>query len=163
MELHENRTLLGILAIVLVLFAVAVFYYNQTLNTLASGSCTQSSADCPHEKVVQTQNVIIAALILVIGAVVAWIFFQMRKKPVERMQAAEKRGEWKKADVSSLETDEKKVVEVLNDNEGSAFQSDIIKKTGYTKVKVSRILDRMEQRGLIERKRRGMANLVVLK
>lgn len=36
-------------------------------------------------------------------------------------------------------------------------------KTGLTKVKVTRILDRLEGREIIERKRRGMTNVVILK
>lgn len=161
MDFTENKTVMGILAIVLILFAVAIFFYNTTLNSLAAGSCTDSSVDCPHEQIVKTQNIVIAVLILVIGAIVAWLFLQIRKK--EPVRTAEKPAERKRADASSLEPDEKKVIEILQDAEGSAFQSDVITKLGYTKVKVSRILDRMEQKGLVERKRRGMANLVVLK
>ncbi|MBI4983154.1 MarR family transcriptional regulator [Candidatus Woesearchaeota archaeon] len=47
--------------------------------------------------------------------------------------------------------------------QGSAYQSDLIKETRLTKVKVTRILDKLEGRGLIERKRRGMTNIVILK
>ena len=43
------------------------------------------------------------------------------------------------------------------------FQSDLVEKSEFPKAKVSRILDKMEARGLLERKRRGMANAVVLK
>ena len=43
------------------------------------------------------------------------------------------------------------------------FQSDLVEKTEFDKVKVSRILDKLEGRQLIERKRRGMTNVVVLK
>ena len=166
MDFTENRTMIGILAIVLVLFAVAVFFYSQTLNQLASGSCTESAATCPHEKVVETQNVVIAALILVIFTVVGWIFYQMywKKPSAQAGRAAQPAGrEQKKIDVSTLDGDEKKVLEIVQEGGGSAFQSDIIKKLGYSKVKVSRMLDRMEQKGLVERKRRGMANLVVLR
>lgn len=168
MDFTENRTMLGIMAIVLILFAVAVYFYNTTLNSLAAGSCTDASVDCPHEKIVETQNIVIAVLILVIGAVVAWIFMQMKKRPLaapekERSHEPAMGGAPRKIDASRLGLDERKVVEVLNDGEGAAFQSDIIKKVGYSKVKVSRILDRMEQNGIVERKRRGMANLVVLK
>ena len=169
MELQENRTMLGILAIVLILFAVAIYFYNTTLNQLAAGSCTDAAGPaCPHEKVVETQNVIIAIMILVIGAIVAWIFYQMYgKKPSmakgrhEEIEA--KPREQRKIDVFTLDTDERKVIEIIQDKDGSVFQSDVIRALGYSKVKVSRILDRMEQKGLVERKRRGMANLVVLK
>ncbi len=166
MDFKENRTLIGMLAIVLVLFAVAVFFYNKTLNDLAAGACTDSPATCPHEKVVETQNIVIAALIMVIGAMVAWMLYQMNtKNPAPQAQghvpSAQKQPV--KVDMSTLDSDEKKVLEVLHGGDGSSFQSDIANKLGYTKVKVSRILDRMEQKGLVERKRRGMANLVVLK
>lgn len=57
---------------------------------------------------------------------------------------------------------EKQVYRVLQP-EGSMYQSDLIKHTGLSKVKMSRILDKLEGRNIIERKRRGMTNIVVLK
>jgi len=171
MSFNENRTIYGVLAIVLVLFAVAVFFYNQTLNQLASGSCTDSPETCPHEKVVETQNIIIAALILVIGVVVAWMFYQMQTSAQEQgkhshaetSDASPAARTTKAIDSAILSPDEKKVMEILREANGSSFQSDIVGKLGYSKVKVTRILDRMEQNGVVERKRRGMANLVVLR
>ncbi|RLE76927.1 MAG: transcriptional regulator, partial [Thermoprotei archaeon] len=35
--------------------------------------------------------------------------------------------------------------------------------TGFSKAKVSRILDKLEAMGLVERKRRGMSNIVLLR
>jgi uncharacterized membrane protein len=66
-------------------------------------------------------------------------------------------------DTSKLDDDEKRIYEILKENKGSAFQGHIVKETGFSKVKTSRILDKMENRQIIERKRRGMANVVVLK
>lgn len=66
-------------------------------------------------------------------------------------------------DVSSLDEEARKVVELLKTREGAVFQSDLVRDTGFSKVRISRILDRLEQGKLIERKRRGMANLVVLR
>ena len=57
----------------------------------------------------------------------------------------------------------KRGVAFINGGNGSVYQSDIMKKTGFSKVKVSRVLDKLEQKGLLERKRRGMTNLVVAK
>ena len=62
-----------------------------------------------------------------------------------------------------MQSDEKKVFDVLIKGDGSVFQNDLTKSTSYSKVKVSRILDRLETKGLIERRRRGMSNIVVLK
>jgi uncharacterized membrane protein len=43
------------------------------------------------------------------------------------------------------------------------FQSDLVEGTGMQKVKITRLLDRLEGLKLIERKRRGMTNVVILK
>jgi uncharacterized membrane protein len=65
--------------------------------------------------------------------------------------------------MSSLNKDEKNVLEKIIESEGTIFQSELVNKTRFPKVKVTRILDRLEGKGLIERKRRGMTNVVVLK
>ena len=53
--------------------------------------------------------------------------------------------------------------DIIKGKNGSAYQSDLIKETGFSKVKVTRILDKMETADIIERKRRGMTNIIVLK
>ncbi len=65
--------------------------------------------------------------------------------------------------ISRLPEEERKVFDELNKSDGSAFQNDLIGTTGFSKVKVSRILDRLETKGLAERRRRGMSNIVLLK
>ena len=58
--------------------------------------------------------------------------------------------------------DEKKIFnEIVKEN--SIFQSELVDRTGLNKVKVTRSLDKLEGKGLIERKRRGMTNVVILK
>ena len=64
--------------------------------------------------------------------------------------------------IKKLSGDSKAVFDAVA-AEGTVFQSDLIRKTGFSKVKVSRILDRLEMTGLVERRRRGMANVIVLK
>ena len=68
-----------------------------------------------------------------------------------------------KIDISAFDEDEKKIYELVSAKEGSAYQSDLIKELNISKVRMSRILDRLEGKGIIERKRRGMTNVVVLK
>ncbi len=65
--------------------------------------------------------------------------------------------------IKNLDAEEKKILDIVSNHEGSAFQSDLVRESNYTKVKVSRILDKLEMKGLIERRRRGMANLIVMK
>lgn len=69
----------------------------------------------------------------------------------------------KKIDTSKLSPEEKKIYNLVKAGDGSMYQSDLIKETGYSKVKMTRYLDKLEGKGLIERKRRGMTNIVLLK
>jgi len=64
--------------------------------------------------------------------------------------------------IKSLGEDEIKVYTIIK-NEGIIYQHEIVKMTGFSKAKVSRILDKLEATGLIERKRRGTSNIVVLR
>ena len=72
------------------------------------------------------------------------------------------REEWNKR-LKTLKEDEKILCQLLLDNDGVLFQSDLVQKSGMNKVKVSRTLDLLQSRGLIERRRQGMANVVILK
>jgi uncharacterized membrane protein len=62
-----------------------------------------------------------------------------------------------------LAADERKIFERVIDAGGDVLQSELVAATAFNKVKVTRILDRLEAMGLVERCRRGMANAVVLK
>lgn len=64
--------------------------------------------------------------------------------------------------LSLLEPDEKKIIEAIIDNKGKSSQSDIVKKTGISRVKVSRILKKIEQKGIIKKSQNGMTNIVEL-
>ena len=65
--------------------------------------------------------------------------------------------------MENLDNEEKNTMNLLLENKGNMYQMDIIEKTNLNKVKITRILDSLESQGFIERKRRGMANIVMLK
>jgi uncharacterized membrane protein len=62
-----------------------------------------------------------------------------------------------------LSSDERIVLENVIEAEGAIFQSELIEKTKFSKAKVTRILDKLEGKGLVERRRRGMSNVIILK
>ncbi len=66
-------------------------------------------------------------------------------------------------DLEQLDVDEKKVYQQLKEHQGSLYQSDLLKQLATSKVHLTRILDKMESKQILERKRRGMTNIVVLK
>ena len=64
---------------------------------------------------------------------------------------------------TNLLPDEKKVYDAVAGAGGTIFQSELNEKAGMSKVKVTRILDKLEGKGLISRIRRGMTNVVIIK
>jgi len=65
--------------------------------------------------------------------------------------------------MKTLVGDEKLLYEKIVASGGVIFQSNLVEQSNFPKAKVSRILDKMEAKGLLERKRRGMANAIILK
>lgn len=61
-----------------------------------------------------------------------------------------------------LDGDEKILFQNIIDNDG-ILQRELIQKTGFSEPKVSRLLDKVERRGLIIRQRDGMGNRIFLK
>jgi len=87
---------------------------------------------------------------------------EIQKEIIVQTKTVEKKTPKKKIDTSDLKPEEKQVLELIQDNK-AIFQADLIEKTGFGKAKMTRIIDRLEGNGFVERKRRGMTNVVVLK
>ena len=102
----------------------------------------------------------IAGLVLIIG-----LFLIFAKEPEkiiikkEKIKVEEK----KKLNLEGLDKDEKEVIKILQEENGAVFQSSLMEKLEIGKVKATRLLDKLEAKQLIERKRRGMNNIVVLR
>jgi uncharacterized membrane protein len=73
----------------------------------------------------------------------------------------ERRQRWEEV-AKTLKNDEQVLYKAIID-EGIINQSVLVEKTGLPKSNVSRALYGLESRGLIERRRRGMGNVVLLK
>jgi uncharacterized membrane protein len=100
----------------------------------------------------------ISILIFISGVLLLFFKFETNKPDKNTVS------KFKNHDLSDLSDDEKKIYEFIKSEGGSIYQSNIINKTGYSKVKITRILDTLEyDHKLIDRKRRGMTNIVILK
>jgi len=62
-----------------------------------------------------------------------------------------------------LKPEEKKVILILKENNGEILQNKLVLKLMISKVKVTRILHRLQQKQLITREKYGLTNLVKLK
>ncbi|MBI4182359.1 MAG: MarR family transcriptional regulator [Candidatus Aenigmarchaeota archaeon] len=65
--------------------------------------------------------------------------------------------------VEGLDADEKAIYDLIARAQGLLFQHELVDRSGMHKVKVTRVLDKLEGKGLVERRRRGMGNMVVLR
>ena len=99
----------------------------------------------------------IVAIVFIIGLVI------MFTKPREKIIIKKVQEKKKKLDLSGLDKDERKVIDILQQESGGMFQASLMEKLGIGKVKMTRLLDKLEAKQLIERKRRGMNNILILK
>ena len=61
-----------------------------------------------------------------------------------------------------LSADQRTVVDILSASGSSMWQADLVRETGFTDSKASRLLSRMEAEGQIRRIRDGMGKRVEL-
>lgn len=80
-----------------------------------------------------------------------------------RGEEGESRTRWRET-AKTLKEDEQKIYEEILNSDGLILQSELVEKTQLSKSRLSRWLDVLEGKGMIERRRRkGMSNLVFLK
>ncbi len=64
--------------------------------------------------------------------------------------------------VRLLDGDERRLMRVIVEAKGDILQRDLVRITAFSDAKVSRLLDRLEERGLVVRERHGMTNRIRL-
>lgn len=64
--------------------------------------------------------------------------------------------------VRLLDGDERRLLRVIVEAKGDILQRDLVRITAFSDAKVSRLLDRLQERGLVVRERQGMTNRVRL-
>ena len=147
--------ILGIAAVML----VVVLLFNFGLKDIVGQTCSHGPS-CGMYGTIRTQTWI---SVTIVGVIVIIGLFIMFSKPKEKIVVKNIREKKKKLDISGLEKDERQVVDSLLKEGNAMFQADLMEKLEIGKVKMTRLLDKLEAKQIIERKRRGMNNLVVLK
>lgn len=159
----ENRNVGYLLLGISILVLGIIFLYNNSLNNYIEVACplVHEGKECPAQNAINQQTYFvygIAGLLVIISLVL--IFSKPQKEII--IKKIKERKIKKKIDTSGLKSEEKKVLKLVQDDK-AIFQADLIEKTDFGKAKMTRIIDRLEGKGFVERKRRGMTNIVVLK
>lgn len=152
---HVGILIMGIAFIV----GILVLIFNFSLKSISEMSCSHGP-ECAMYGTMNAQlwiSLSIVLIIFMIGIVI------MLTKPKEKIVVKTIHEKKKKLNLDGLNKNEKEVVEILQKENGAIFQKTLMEKLEIGKVGITRLLDKLEAKQLIERKRRGMNNIVVLK
>ncbi len=154
----ENKHVGWLIVGIAIVIGIIILIFNSGLKSIVGETCTHGPTCTMFDTIaVQTYiSLAIAAVILVIGLVIMFM------KPKERIVVKKIKAKKKKIDLKGLNIREKEVVKMLQ-KEGAIFQRTLMEKLDVGKVGMTRILDKLESKDIVERKRRGMNNVVVLK
>jgi uncharacterized membrane protein len=157
----ENKKVGWIILGMSLVMVILVLIFNFTLKNIVSDSCTHGP-ECTMYDTMALQLWISITIILVIIAIGLFIMFS---KPQEKtiIKKVIAKNKIKLIDKSKLDKQEKELIEILENESGAIFQATLMEKLGIGKVGITRLLDKLEAKQFIERKRRGMNNIVVLK
>ena len=148
-----------------ILIVIIIYLFNNALVDIINASCSEAGHgdSCPMYDTLSTQTNLSLALAGLVALVAVFLILQKpQEKIIIKTKTIEKRRLPKKIDTSDLRPEEKKILGIIQENK-TIFQADLIEKTEMGKAKITRILDRLEGKGFVERKRRGMTNVVVIK
>jgi predicted permease len=149
-----------ILGMAILLIVIILLYQNALIEVVVASCGAEHSTVCPMNETVNQQTYLslgIVGLLMVIG------FILIFTKPKEKIIIKKVKERKKRIDLDKLDKDEKRVIDLLLKENKAMFQATLKEKLDVGKVKLTRLLDKLEAKQLIERKRRGMNNLVVLK
>jgi len=154
----KNKNVGFLVCGIAVVIVAIILIFNYGMRDIVSQTCTHGP-DCGMYDTIALQtgiSIAIAGLVLFLG------LFLVFTKPEEKVIIKKIKEKKKRIDLSKLDEDEKKVIQILQREKGGMFQRSLMEELEWGKVKITRMLDKLESKGLVERKRRGMNNIVIL-
>jgi len=154
----------GLRAVGAVILSIAVvmsfmlFWFLDTLSSATESSCTCGNTCNMVRFTIPTYFYLGVAGVLLLF--VLGVFLTLRGGTLQPEHGGKEHWESR---LKGMDADEKAVYKAVMDAGGTIFQSEIVEKLGWSKVKVTRTLDGLESRRLLERRRRGLTNIIVLK
>lgn len=163
----ENRSVGFLMIGIAVLMAFIVFSFNTAMTEIVNASCSHGPS-CPMWGTIDFQTNVSIAIIIFVVLTGVFLIFSKNEKIIEKIvkpqiEVTKVSKENYEDIMKDLTESERQVFEIILDEDGTIFQSALVEKSGFSKVKVSRLLDKLEGKGLIDRRRRGMTNVVILK
>ncbi|MEK6914369.1 MAG: MarR family transcriptional regulator [Nanoarchaeota archaeon] len=157
----ENKYVGYLLIAISIVIIINITVFSSFINDINDNSCTEF--DCPYHKSFNKMKYLsFATISIILITALILIFSKPEEKIVIKTKIIEKKTEKKILDTNGLKPEEKQILKLIQDSK-TIFQAELIEKTSFGKAKMTRIIDRLEGRGFVERKRRGLTNVVVLR
>lgn len=156
----RNRNVGYLVVGISIIMAIIVLLFNNLIKQNIGLTCSHGPTCGMYMDLgVQTWiGLVIVGVIFLIG--VFLIFAKETEKIVLKTKTVtEKR---KPISLEGLDVREKEAVKLIQEK-GGIFQAELMEKLEVGKVGITRLLDKLEAKQIIERKRRGMNNFVVLR
>jgi len=164
MKLLDKLLQTKTLGILIVVFAIGMAFVSvpptiQTAEANAAECVSKNGTPMTWYEHLPAEFFLSISFVVVMGII--GMFLALRSLEREKMDQTlrMKLSEAKK----KLQGDEKKIYEIVASNEGVIFQSELAEKAGFPKARISRNLDKLEGKGLIERRRRGLSNVILIR
>ncbi len=166
----KNR-IIGLIVIgIAFLIGFIIYSFNRALAMIVSATCVHGNT-CPMWGTINFQTRVSLGIMFFVVSIGLYLFFFGKEKQIttkikilkQQIDPTRLTKDNYQKIMAELSEEDSLIFEKIIEAQGTIFQSDLVDKTQLTKVKVTRILDKLEGRGLIERKRRGMTNVVILK
>ncbi len=158
----KNKNVGYLILGIAIVIGIIILIFNIGLKKIVEQTCVHGPS-CTMYDTIRTQTYLslaIAGIILIIG--LFFIFSKESEKIILKTKTRTIR-EKRKINLDNLDSEERKIVKILQEENGAIFQRTLMERLNIGKVGMTRILDKLEAKQVIERKRRGMNNIVVLK
>ncbi len=155
----ENKKVGYLIEGIALAILVIIFAFNQGLRKIVDATCSHGPS-CTMYDTINLQTWISLAVVLVLIAIGLFLIFSKQEIKIVNKKVKDEK---KKINLDGLDAKEKEVVKLIQESNGAIFQAELMEKLGVGKVGITRMLDKLEAKQIIERKRRGMNNIVVLK
>ena len=156
----KNRNVGFLILGIAILMSVIVLLFNNLIKENMGLVCSHGST-CEMYAGLNLQTILSLVVVGVIFLIGLFLIFakETEKVILKTKIVKEKR---KPLNFDDLDLREKKAAKLIQST-GGIFQAELMEKMELGKVGITRLLDKLEAKQIVERKRRGMNNFVVLR
>jgi uncharacterized membrane protein len=157
----RNKNVGFLIVGIAIVVCIIILIFNLGMTSIVSSTCSHGPS-CSMYGTIKTQTYLSLAIAGIIFSIGLFLIFakETEKIVIKTKTIKEKR---KPISLDGLDKKEQGVIKILQEGNGAVFQAELMEKTEMGKVGMTRLLDKLESKQLIERKRRGMNNIIILK